>query len=156
MRKTFLNLAIIMFIASSISTAYTQAPDKKSEKARENLQEKQKDVVEAKQDLKEAQKDSVTEYQKFKKEQEVRIADHQKSITEFKARIAKEKKKNRAEYEKKIAALEQKNTDLRKNLDDYKEAGKDKWDSFTKKFNHDMDALGKSLKDFTVNDKKKE
>jgi uncharacterized protein (DUF3084 family) len=143
MKKTILTLAIIVFMAGTISTSFGREPDKKSEKAREDLKE-------AKKDLKEAQKDSVTEYQKFKKETEVKIASYDKSIADFKVKIAKQKKVNKAKYEKNLAVLEQKNSDLKKKLADYKEEGQDKWISFKKEFNHDMNELGKSLKDFTV------
>jgi hypothetical protein len=32
-------------------------------------------------------------------------------------------------------------------LESYKDEGKEKWESFKKEFNHDMDELGKSIKD---------
>jgi len=41
-----------------------------------------------------------------------------KNIAEFKARIAKEKKENRADYEKKLLVLEDNNSDLKKKLAD--------------------------------------
>ena len=46
--------------------------------------------------------------------------------------------------------LEQKNTELKKILSDYKDEGQDKWTSFKNEFNHDMDELGKAFKDLTV------
>ena len=81
---------------------------------------------------------------------EEKIDANEKSIAEFKARIAKEKRENRAKYEKKLAGLEQKNSDMKKKLDEYKEDGKEKWTSFKNEFSHDMDELGKALKGFTV------
>lgn len=153
MKKTILAFALAAFMAGTISTVNGQEPDNKSVKARENLKDAKKDEVSAKKDLKEAQKDSASEYQKYRKEQDIKFTDHQKSIADFKARIAKEKAENKSQYEKKLAVLEQKNTDLKKRLDDYKEAGKDKWSAFTNKFNHDMDELGTSLKNFTVGKK---
>jgi len=140
MKKTILTLATIALMTGAIFTSYGQEPDKKSVKARENL--------------KEAQKDSVSEYQKFKKESEEGFVAHEKSIADFKARITKEKKEDKAQYEKKLAALEQKNNDLKKKLDNYKEAGKDKWTAFKNKFNHDMDGLERSLKNFTISKNK--
>jgi chromosome segregation ATPase len=107
-------------------------------------------VTEAKSDLKEAQQESSAEYQKFKNESEEKIRAHEKSIAEFKARIAKEKTLIKNEYEMKIAVLEQKNSDLKKRLDEFKEEGKDKWAKFKVEFSHDLDELGKALKDFTT------
>ena len=54
---------------------------------------------------------------------------------------------------RKISDLEQKNTDMKKKLDEYGMEGKDKWDAFKAEFNHDMDELGKALKDLTVDNK---
>ena len=52
--------------------------------------------------------------------------------------------------EKKIDELEQKNSELKKRLDDYKADGKEKWEKFKAEFSHDMDELGKAFKDLTV------
>jgi septal ring factor EnvC (AmiA/AmiB activator) len=78
------------------------------------------------------------------------LTDQEKNIAEFKARIAKEKKENRADYEKKLIELENKNSDLKKKLADYKDDGQDKWISFKAEFNRDIDELGKAFKDLTV------
>jgi hypothetical protein len=64
MKKIILTMAVTAFMASSV--LYGQEPDRKSEKARENLKDAKQEVVIAKQYLKEAQKDSASEYQKFK------------------------------------------------------------------------------------------
>jgi Flp pilus assembly protein CpaB len=67
MKKLVLSLAVVAFLAGTVSTSFGQVPDKQAVKARENLKEEKKDVVVAKQDLKIAQKDSVSEYQKLTK-----------------------------------------------------------------------------------------
>jgi hypothetical protein len=61
--------------------------------------------------------------------------------------------KNKATYQKKISELEQKNAKLKSDLADYKDESPDKWTSFKIEFNHDMNELGKAIKDFTVNNK---
>src|ERR1035437_8784180 len=137
-------------MAGSVLTSYGQEIDRKSEKAREDLKEAKQDEVAAKKDLKEAQKDSASEYQQFKIDENKKIQSNDKSIADFKVRIAKKKKENRAQYEKKLSVLEQKNTDLKKRLNDFKDSGKDNWAAFKREFNHDMDQLGKSLKNFTI------
>lgn len=151
MRKFFLALAAIAFMSLTIATSYGQAPDKKSEKARENLKEAKSDVVDAKQDLKEAQKDSVSEYQSFKKESELKIKDNEKSIADLKLKSDKVEAKNKATYQDKIRELEAKNAKLKSNLENYKEDGAAKWTSFKTEFNRDMNELGKAIKDLTVN-----
>ncbi|HBX49605.1 MAG: hypothetical protein A2275_09815 [Bacteroidetes bacterium RIFOXYA12_FULL_35_11] len=141
-KKVFL-LVILSFITGTYLSSYGQEPDKKSEKARKNLVEAQKDVDKAR-------NDSIEDYNKFKKESEDKITAHRKSIADFKARIVKEKIENRENYEKKLTELDNKNTDLKKKLDEYKETGKDKWSAFKNKFKHDMDEIGKELKNFKI------
>jgi len=153
MRKKILALAAIIFMSITIATSYGQEPDKKSEKARENLKEEKSDVVDAKQDLKEAQKDSVSDYQSFKKESELKIKENEKSIADLKIKNSKTNAKNNDAYQKKVGELEQKNAQLKGNLAAYKDQDPNKWKTFKTEFNHDMDELGKAIKDFAVNNK---
>jgi len=44
---------------------------------------------------------------------------------------------------------------MKKRIYESKEDNKEKWQLFKTDFNQDMDKLGKSLKDFTVNNKNK-
>lgn len=64
------------------------------------------------------------------------------------------KKDLKASYEKQIAVLEEKNSEMKIRMSEYKEDGGEKWQSFKIEFNHDMDELGKSLKDFTVDNER--
>jgi hypothetical protein len=153
MRKIYFALASIAIMALTIATSYGQEPDKKSEKAGENLKEAKSDIVNAKLDLKEAQKDSVSDYQSFKKESELRIKDNEKSIADLKLKSSKIDAKNKATYQKKVGELEIKNAKLKSNLDEYKDDGHEKWTAFKTEFNHEMNELGQSIKDFTVNNK---
>lgn len=87
------------------------------------------------------------DYKVYKAEQEKKIAENDRKIAELKA------KKSLTDYENKITEYEKKNNELRKKINAaYKDVGKEKWASFKKEFNHDMDELGRSLKDlFTDN-----
>jgi hypothetical protein len=153
MKKVILALGAIAVMAVTIASSYGQEPDKKSQKARENLKEAKTDVVDAKQDLKQAQMDSVSDYQNFKKESDAKIKDNEKSIADLKVKSAKIEQKNKAAYEKKVNDLEQKNTKLKDELADYKEGSPDKWTSFKNEFNHDINELGRAIKDFMVDNK---
>jgi len=84
---------------------------------------------------------------------EEKISSYEKTIGELKARIAKETKEDIAKYEKTLAELEQKASDIKKKVHEYKEEGKDKWTAYNDKFNHDLDELGKALKNFPVKSK---
>jgi len=102
-------------------------------------------VNEAKLNLDQVVKDSVEQFRKISEEQ---INTNEKNIAEIKVRIAKEKKENRAIYEKKLAGLEQQNRDMKKSLEEFREDGKENWRSFRTKFNHDMEKMGNAFHDF--------
>jgi len=143
MKNRITTIAIASIIAGTILTS-CQSSEKKVENAKEN-------VVEAKQDLNQIVKDSIIQ---FRTESAIKIAEHEKSIADFRMRIAKDKKANRVKYEAKLAELEQKNTDLKKRLDDYKEESQEQWNSFKVGFNKDMDAFGEAFKNLGSKDKK--
>ena len=150
MKKLVLSLAVVAFIAGTISTSFGQVPDKQSVKARENLKEEKKDVVVAKQDLKIAQKDSVSEYQKLTKESEIKFKSNEKSIADLRAAITKNNSKEQATDQKKVSLLEDKNNSLRKELADYKVLGETQFTAFKSEYNRAQDQLAKELKDFKI------
>jgi len=147
MKKSIFTLALMAFSAITLSTSYGQEPDKKTEKAKENLQEERLDVVEAKVDLKEAQN---VDYLSFKTESEVKFNKNQESINDLKIKILKNDEKYRTENQTRVVTLEQRNISLQKEIADYKDEGLEKWTAFKNKFNYDMDELIKAIKDFTI------
>ena len=84
---------------------------------------------------------------------EEKISDYEKTIGELKAKMVQETKENIAKYEKTLADLEQKAGEIKKKIHEYTEEGKDKWAAYNDKFNHDLDELGKALKNFMVKSK---
>lgn len=142
MKKIILGLVASTFIAGVIFTS-CNTPAEKVENAQEN-------VTEANTDLDTANAQYLADIENYKKETADKITANDQSIAEFKARIQEEKKEAKADYKKKIAELEQKNTDMKKKMDDYKVEGKEKWETFKAEFTHDMDELGKAFKDLTV------
>ena len=150
MKKLVLSLAVVAFLAGTVSTSFGQVPDKKSEKARENLKEERKDVVVAKKDLKIAQKDSVSDYQKLTKEAEVKFKNNEKSIAALRVSITKSNSKEKATDQKKLSLLETKNNNLKKELADYKVLGQTQFTTFKTELNRDLDQLAKELKDFKI------
>jgi hypothetical protein len=131
--------------ASTISC--TNSTSEKLEKAKDNS-------VEAQADLDKANADYLADVENYRKISSERIIANEKSIAEFNQRTSNDKAEAKLEYKKKIAELEQKNSDMKKKLDDYKADGKDKWQDFKTEFNHDMDELGKAFKDLTVKNTK--
>jgi chromosome segregation ATPase len=139
-------LALVLLVAAAFLTS-CNSPAQKLEAAQEN-------VKDANKDLDKANEAYLKEIEDYRKESAAKISANDKSIAAFNARIENEKKEVRDEYKKKIAELEQKNTDVKKRLDGYKADGKDNWANFKQEFSRDMDALGKALKDLTVSSTK--
>ena len=110
-----------------------------------NYQDKDK---QASQGVKKEKSKFDKEWKEFKVNAEVKINANQKRIDEFKVKIKTASKEVKAKYDKEITVLEQKNIELKKKISEYTYEGKDKWEEFKKGFNHDMDAVGKALKDF--------
>lgn len=146
MKKKVLTFAagIIIAITTIIGC---QTKTEKVENAEVDLQEANQKVLEASHELDKAINDSI---QQFREESNDKIIAHEKSISEFKARIAKDKKINRAKYLRELKELEQKNSDMKKKLDEYKATGKENWEAFKIEFMHDLDEFGKAFKNLSV------
>lgn len=141
--------AVILFL-SGVMIFGCQSTEKKVENAEYRLQNAKLEVVQAKKNLEETIQDSLIAYQKFKSKSEEIILVHEKRIAELKALLENEKIENRAEFEKKLSALEQKNIDLKKKLANYRNDEQKQWDSFRSEFIRDMEELGNALRDFVV------
>jgi hypothetical protein len=83
-----------------------------------------------------------------------RIANNKKAIADYNASVQASKKKMSEEQARMIADLEARNEALQKKLDAYKAEDQSKWQSFKDEFGRDMDQLGNSFKDLTVNNVK--
>jgi hypothetical protein len=88
------------------------------------------------------------EWKKFKVNADIQIDKNDKRIAEFKVKIKGAKEDLRVQYNKDIVVLEQKNSDLKKELREYKYESKDKWEEFKQGFNRDMKSVGNSIKNF--------
>jgi hypothetical protein len=143
MKKTILILAVSIFIAGAMFTG-CQSPAEKVKDAKEGV-----DL--ANQKLDEAIKDSIRQ---FKIESEETISLYDRNIAELRARLATANKDKKAQYEKILNELEQKNKQMKMKLQELKDDETDKWASFKREFRHDMDELGNAIKDLTVDNKK--
>ena len=88
------------------------------------------------------------DWKNFKVDANLKIKANEKSIAEFKFKIKKEDKVLKAKYNKEVSVLEQKNVELKKKLREYKYESEDKWEEFKAGFNHDLDVVGNSIKNF--------
>lgn len=147
------NIFFVMILGISINSC--QSPAEKVDEAKIN-------VTEAKQDLQQAQSEADSkvikiadelQWKTFKDETEVKIKDNEKLIKSIKAKMSNKDKAKDVAYSNQIDALEMENAKFKDRMYNY-EINKSDWESFKLEFNHDMDELGKALKDFSVNNKK--
>jgi light-regulated signal transduction histidine kinase (bacteriophytochrome) len=141
MKKSFLVIATYMFVATTVFTGCNSSADK--------LEKAQKEAIDANLELEKANTEYLDDVENYRLVTNNRIEENNKAVAEFNARIVNEKKQAKADYQAKILVLEQKNTDLKKRLDDYKADGKDNWATFKADFNKEMDELVNSVKELT-------
>jgi chromosome segregation ATPase len=141
-------IAGLIFTGCQTSTQKEEAAKEKVQDAKEDLKEVQKDVSE---DANKAA--SAEEWKIFRNETEIKISKNENRIAELKIKMKKPGKILDPLYEKRIDVLEQRNRDLKAKMDAYEKNQSD-WESFKREFNHDMDDLGQSLENFTVNNDK--
>lgn len=146
MKKSIIKLTAIVFTTTLIA-ASCNTPAQKVEEAKE-------DVIEAHEDLNKAKEEYLIDVENYRAETVNKINANNQSIIDFNARVENQKKEAKADYKKKVAELEQKNSDMKKRMEEYKADGKENWESFKSEFNHDMEELGKAFNDLTVNNKK--
>lgn len=144
MKKTLFTLAAAVCITGAMLSGCQSSADKVKE-AEEKLQKANEKVDVATQELDQALRDSI---QQFRKESEAALTENEKNITEYRIKIAKENPGNRARDERRLAELEQQNRDMRRNLQEFNEVQRDKWDSFRARFKNDMDNHARAMHDF--------
>ena len=142
MKKTILTLAVFTFLSGALFMSCNNSAQK-VDKAQQN-------VIEANKQLDNANQEYQADMKNYRMETAKDIAANDQIISDFKAKIVHDQKYAKAEYKKGIADFEQKNREMKNRLDNYNSEGKENWMKFKNEFSHDMDELGKSLKDFTV------
>ncbi len=125
------------------ATSCTSTPTEKLVSAQETAKQ-------ANNDLEKAKVEYLNEIDSYRKEANDKIAANDKSIAEFKARVANEKNDVKAEYKLKIAELDLKNSDMKKQINDYKADSKEKWETFKIQFTQSMNDLGVSFKNLAA------
>jgi uncharacterized protein YicC (UPF0701 family) len=157
MKKSIFKLALpITFFAALLFTG-CQSPAQKVDNAESNLSDANQNLKDAKADEVVANKKAVAaeEWKAFRAETEIKIKDNEVRITELRAQKKTTGKTLDAAYTQRIDTLEQKNLGMRTMMDDYESTKiSSDWEEFKREFNHDMEELGKSLKNLTVSNKK--
>ncbi len=154
MKRTIFTLAIATIFILVTVFAGCSSPAQKKEAAEAKLQDAEQNL-EAVQNDAEAQKVATAEeWKMFKSETDLKIKKNEIRIAELRLKMKKPGIIDLdAVYEKRIETLEQKNKDLKTRMDNYETRQSD-WEAFQKEFNKDMNDLGQSLTDFTVEHKK--
>ena len=145
MKKTVITFTAIVMMGTIFTSC--SSPSEKVETAEKNALEANQNLINEKQDF-------MKEMETYKKNTAEKIAENEKSIAEFKARIAKQKGATKAAYQKEMEALNNKNSDMKKKLADFKTDTKSNWEFFKTEFGHDMEELGTALKGFGVKSEK--
>jgi len=145
-----LGLTFIMLVSILISSCNSNS---EKQEAQEDVRDANEEVKDAKMELEKAQKEYLIKYNEFKYDSEVKIAENEKYIAELKIN-SPNNKKAKAEFDENIIELEKRNQLLKERMYNYKDEGDEKWESFKREFNHDMEGLGNALKDITNNNTK--
>ncbi|MBN2339327.1 MAG: hypothetical protein JXP48_12390 [Acidobacteria bacterium] len=112
----------------------------------------EENVDAARQEWKDAKADYRAEWQEFKAASEDQIKANEDRIEAFKEKMEMAVSATKAEYTQEVVTLEQKNRELKKQLEEYKDEGEGKWQEFKTNFQHDLDSVGKTMTDlFTDN-----
>ena len=139
-KKNIIAVAVMGCMAGILSAGCGKTSEQKIDIVKENARDAQRSWHEV-------QHEYSSDWQTFERESDQAIDANEKRIEAFKEKMDKAGFKVRAKYSKDIAALEQKNHDMRKKLKKYQDEGPIKWEEFKTNFNHDMDAIGKTMKD---------
>ena len=155
MKKTIFILAVTIPIAAGIIFTGYRSSAHKLKAAQTKILISDRDLN-AKQNVENAvagKPINPEEWITFKNESELKISNHEIRIVELNREIKNQGELSNSVYKKKIAYLDQQNKFLKARLESY-EKGPSNWESFKNGFNYDMEAIGKALKDFTVDNKK--
>ena len=156
MKKIIFALTVVSLTSGLVFVA-CQKSSKKEETPNQQLLSVQDSLAQVKIDATLADKKKAAiaqEWQTLKEEAEVKILKNEIYIADLKVKIEKTGKSIDSLYSKKIVLLEEKNKAIKVRIETYKTDTNSDWNSFQREFNHDMDELGKALKDLTVDNKK--
>lgn len=139
MKNSIFNIAMITLIAGSVLSSCMSNEEK--------MENSKVQVENAQENLDEAKRQQAEDYAQFKYEANQQITANEQLIVDLKLYSKNKKAEVKAGYDRNISDLEAENEVLRARVESQNEINKEKWESFKSEFKHDMDELGKSLKD---------
>jgi hypothetical protein len=133
MKNKIIDFAVIACLTGALVTGCDKTPEQQLEGV--------------KQEVSDAKAEFPAEWKKFKTESEAQIKKNEIRIAAFKEKMEKAGSNAKANYNKSVMELERKNRGLKKKLEEYNGVGQRKWEEFKTNFKHDMDGIGKTMKD---------
>ena len=142
MNKGILTLTLTLVMGTFGFNATAQE-NKKAKEARKEIKEGEKD-------LKKAEKDSIADFREFKKDALAKIRENQIEIVDLKIDKSIRTEVIKAEYDKKIVALEDKNTELKNRMEGCSYNDITTWEAFKTSFGKDLSELQLNIKNATT------
>jgi len=134
-------------LALALLLAACQQPGQKVADAKDK-------VAAATQDLKEARRDAGAVWQeawlKFKRDNDEIIAANERRILELRKEVTAVDARFRATYTARINEFETRNNELRDRVNNVKDEGNARWETFKSDTKHDLEDLTSSLKSITI------
>jgi hypothetical protein len=144
MKRGFIVLAVTGFMTVTLLTGCNKSSEQKVEAAKEDMRE-------AKQGLKDAGTGYLADWKAFQSETERKIQLNENRIDAFKKKMEKAGSTAKIKYGRDVAELEQKNRQLKKKLNEYKDEGQSKWEGFKANLTRDVDGIGKTIENLFRN-----
>jgi predicted RNase H-like nuclease (RuvC/YqgF family) len=116
-----------------------------NETPKQKLEAAETEVAETQADLDTAKMDFDTEIAHYQRETNDKIGRYSKQLEDFKMNAANEKKLASKEFQKKISALEAKNSEMKKRISEFKADDKMGWYDFRGKCEYDMQCIDKDI-----------
>jgi hypothetical protein len=163
--KQLIKPAFLIATALFLAGPMTGCSSKK-ERAENNLAEEKKeavedaddnreDISEARADLAKANADSVQDaqesYAEWRVKREKQIINNDREIKEYKIKARERKSDTKTSYNENVQKLEAENARLKARLAEGEKKSKAEWNEWRREYDHDMDNLGNSLRDFSKN-----
>jgi hypothetical protein len=143
----------IFIIASAILIAAPMLPACNTLK--KDVSNAEENVVQANNELAQAEEDYQADMENFRKETNSKIEANETTIEVLKSNLDSKSAATKSAYWNRISELENKNTQLKVRMRDYKADTKENWDKFKNEFNHDLNGILSALKDIGVENEKK-
>lgn len=112
----------------------------------EEVEDAQQEVQEANEKLEKATREYEADLENYREEVRMRIQENEELIEALRHEKEDKNKAVQAARELEIEALEQRNKELKRKMDNYEANDRDGWQNFKNELRHDLDELGKTIK----------